>query len=345
MRVRAVLSWEALPSATEVDRPNPWGNSLDALVALRPGAAAGLHARVSLVGNVDRQLIDPELHLYNCNPGVPTPAHNRPWGGSINFHGGIDRNGFDGLIKYRFCYRPSDAPDREYQPVSMVESFKLWQPFANPAPFADIQSADGAGWYAYLPNPTFGKFGFGHNYLAHLQASALPDGKYTIRFEYTDELGRPVLGDVFSIVICNRGMAPSPASHRTVDSAKDLDLVIDHPDQRGSHAGEPLVTGRLRAVHPYFAAWALTVRSAAQSPGAVPQPAARAHNARGDKGDTDLPWALDSAALEPCGYTISLDAWSRVILNSNPGRFPHYGPKAVGYAKLPCHGRAPSNHG
>jgi hypothetical protein len=35
------------------------------------------------------------------------------------------------------------------------------------------------------------------------------------------------------------------------------------------------------------------------------------------------------------GYTVSLSATTRVILDSSPGYFPRYGPKAVGFAKQP----------
>ncbi len=85
IRVRAVLSWEALPSTTNPNQLNTWGDSIDALVQLRPGRGSGLHTIISLVGNVDRLMIDPVQNLYNYNAFAPTISNNRPWGGGVNF--------------------------------------------------------------------------------------------------------------------------------------------------------------------------------------------------------------------------------------------------------------------
>lgn len=105
IRVRAVLSWESLPSTTNPNLLNHWGNFKDALVQLRPAfrPGSGLHSAIHYVGNVDRFLIDPVSHLYNV--GVASIYNNRPWGGVIGFKGIIDRNGFNGIIKYRLLVK------------------------------------------------------------------------------------------------------------------------------------------------------------------------------------------------------------------------------------------------
>jgi hypothetical protein len=136
-------------------------------------------------------------------------------------------------------------------------------------------------------------------------------------------------------MVCNTGMSVSPTANTVIDFTKDLDLVIDGGDCHSYTPASPGIMGHLRAVHPYFASWSLELQPTSHTNGALPVPVSRSHSAIGDNGDTNAPWTLDTTPLDPCGYTVSLHARSRVILNSSPGYFPYYGPKAVGFAKLP----------
>lgn len=332
IRVRAVLSWEALPSTTNPNQLNTWGNSRDAVVQLRPGRGSGLHTVISLVGNADRLQISPVTHLFNYSAVTPTINHNRPWGGVVNFCGIIDRNGFNGVIKYRIQFKPFGAPDSAYLPVSQSESFGRWIPPALPTYVS--QTADADGWYVYDVNPALGIYSiFDNNLLSNWNASAVPDGTYTIRFEYTDELGNPVTGDQFSIVINNLPMTVSATANATVDLTKTLDLVIDGGDCHSYGKMDPIINGHVRAVHPYFAWWELDLQPTSHTHGVTPIPISRTYSSIGDTGDANAPWTLETVALDPCGYTISASGRTRVILNSSPGYFPYYGPKAVGFAK------------
>src|SRR5205823_4890973 len=114
--------------------------------------------------------------------------------GSVNFRGIIDRNGFNGVIKYRLRYKTFGASDLTLQPVSHNETFLRW---FSPSFFTTLvsQTADANGWYVYDVNPAAGIFDADGGVLAHLQTSSLTDGHYTIRFEYTDEFGNEVFGD------------------------------------------------------------------------------------------------------------------------------------------------------
>lgn len=336
IRVRAVLSWESLPSTTNPDQLNTWGNSIDALVQLRPGRSSGLYTIISLVGNVDRLMIDPTRHFYSYNGFAPTKNNNRPWGGSVNFCGIIDRNGFNGVIKFRLSWKKFGAPDSDYKPVSSSETFNLWQPSASIFPYTDTQMADADGFYVYDPNPALGIYNiYDNGYLSHLETSGFTDGEYTIKFEYTDEFNNIVQGDLFTIVVCNQGMSVSPTANIVVDTTKDLDLVIDGGDCHSYDDTDWLINGHLRAVHPFFAEWSLDLQPTSHTHGTVPSPISRNYSSIGDTGDANTPWTLDTKPLDPCGYTVSLSARTRVILNSSPGWFPYYGPKAVGFAKQP----------
>ena len=334
IRVRAVLSWESLPSKTNPNQLNTWGNFKDALVQLRPKIqrGSGIHSAIYLVGNVDRNMIDPTQFLYNYDATFPTIHNNRPWGGSITFHGIIDRNGFGGIIKYRFMVKKQAESDLAYQPVSTSETFTL-DDLNTPAPaFSDPQT-DPNGWFTYKQNPAVGLYNV-NNYLAHWDATSKDDGAYTIRFVHTDEFNNEVIADQFTIIVNNKPMTISPTANATVDTAFDLDLVIDGGDCHSYSANDPTINGHLRAVHPYFADWSLDLQPTSHTHGTLPAPISRSYSALGDNGDANGTWSLDTSALDPCGYTVSLSAHTRVILNSS-SNFPYYAPKAVGFAKLP----------
>ena len=334
VRIRAVLSWESLPSTTNPNQLNPWGNSKDAVVQLRPKLkpGSGIHSVIDRVGSVNRTMIDATQYLYNYQAAAPSSNNNRPWGGAISFNGIIDRNGFGGIIKYRLLYKKLAEPDSAYQPISTSETFTL-DDLNTPAPaFSDPQS-DPDGWFIYKQNPVIGLYNV-FNYLATWDASSKADGPYTIRFVHTDEMNNEVIADQFTIMVCNKPMLISPTANAMVDMAFDLDLVIDGGDCHSYTPKAPMINGHLRAVHPYFADWGLDLQPTSHTHGTLPAPISRSYSALGDTGDANGSWSLDTTTLDPCGYTVSIGAHTRVILNSS-GNFPYYAPKAVGFAKLP----------
>lgn len=336
IRVRAVLSWESLPSTTNPNQLNAWGNYKDALVQLRPklGQGSGIHSAIHTVGGVDRQMIDPVQYLYNYQAAPTSINNNRPWGGGVAFGGIIDRNGFGGVVKYRFLYKKLSEPVSAFKPASIAETFLL-DDLNTPAPaFADPQT-NPDGWFEYKQNPAIGLYSV-DNRLATWQTGGLDDGPYTIRFVHTDEFGVENVADQFTIMICNKGMTISPTANASVDTNFDLDLVIDGGDCHSyplpTQPKPEIINGHLRAVHPYFASWALSIQPTAHTNGAAPSPPSRSYSSLGDTGDANGTWSLDTTLLEPCGYAISIGAHTRVIMNSS-GNFPYYAPKAVGFSK------------
>jgi hypothetical protein len=135
------------------------------------------------------------------------------------------------------------------------------------------------------------------------------------------------------MIINNKPMTVSPAANSSVDINFDLDDVIDGGDCHSYDDANPTINGHIRAVHPYFASWSLVLEPASHTHGTAPVPGGRSYNALGDTGDGNATWTLNTAPLDPCGYTVSLLAYTRVILNSST-QFPQYGPKAVGFAVL-----------
>lgn len=339
IRVRAVLSWEASPSDTDPNVLNPWGNRIDAAVQLRPSAQVpGITSVITHVGNVERGAIDETEHLYNYDAVAPTMDHNRPWGGVVNIRGIIDRKSFPNVVKYRVLYKAAGSPDTDFEPVSWHEHFARWNSYTLTLSWPE-QSADAEGWFIYDVNTAIGVFDADDNHLANFSTSGLSDGEYTLRFEHTDEHDAVVLGDEFTIVVCNKGMTVSPLPGATVNMGYDLDLVIDGGDCHSYNAADPLVRGHVRATHPFIARWTLDLQPSGHAHGITANPPEHLYNAIGDTGDGNSEWTVPlidpgppARKLDSCGYTASLTARTRVILNSTPGWYPWYGTKAVGFA-------------
>ena len=344
IRVRAVLSWESLPSTTNPNQLNHWGNYVDAHVQLRPVNGQGnngIFAAIEFVGGATRSLIHQSSsaleNLYQFATFSPAIYNNRPWGGAISFSGKIDRNGYNGVVRYRILYKKFGEPEASFQPVSTTETFYL-DNLSDSLPFYAHSQSNPFGWYEYDENPATHIYNV-NNLLATWQAGSLTDGAYTIRF-VTEVSGIETTIDQFSIVVCNKRMEISPTANTSVDLSKDLDLVIDGGDCHSYTPNDAIINGHLRAVHPYFADWSMQLEPASHNHfGIAPSPASRTYSSYGDNGDGNAPWTLNTeinsdTKLDPCGYTISISAHTRVILNSSLD-FPQYAPKAVGFAKLP----------
>jgi len=330
IKVRAVLSWESLPSTTDPDHLNYWGNRVDATVQLRPGSSTGVQGKLTFVGSVDRDDIDPFNFLYNYNASFPGIDNNRPWGGMVKFQGIIDRNGFSGTIKYRILYKKLGAPDSDYTTLSTHETFQMFN-FNTFTEFNDTQDSPD-GWFEYKQNPAIGLYNE-TNTLVDWNTGGLSDGAYTIKFVFTDESGIEQIGDEFSMIINNQPMTVSPTANATVNINFDMDDVIDGGDCHGYNKSNPTINGHIRAIHPYFGSWSLTLEPSTHAHGTTPIPGGRTYNSLGDTGDANAPWTLNTTPLDPCGYTASLLAYTRVIRN-NSTNYPQYGPKAVGFAVL-----------
>lgn len=330
IKVRAVLSWEALPSTTNPNALNFWGNRVDSIVQIRPGTGTGVKSKLTFVGGVDRDDIDPVHYLYNYTNVFPTIHNNRPWGGAVRFQGIIDRNGFNGTIKYKLLYKKFGAADTDYATVSTNETIQMFD-FGSFTEFNDVQNSPD-GWFVYKQNAGIGLYNE-DNHLAWWNTGGLADGTYTIKLLYTDEFGLEQVGDEFSMIVNNKPMSVSPTANATVDIGSDLDEVIDGGDCHSYDKNNPTINGHLRAVHPYFGSWSLQLEPSSHTHSTVPAPTGRSYNAVGDNGDSNAVWSLNTAQLDPCGYTVSLLANTRVILNSST-LFPQYGPKAVGFAVL-----------
>ncbi|MGD0152900.1 MAG: hypothetical protein ABSC17_03925 [Thermacetogeniaceae bacterium] len=352
VRIRAVLSWSIPPSTIDPEGLNYWGNRLDVEVQIRTGeATSGMWELIYDVGNVDVTSISQSgadlglafpshgvLHPYDASQ----PALDRPFGGWIRIGGRIYDTGAPGSVHFQVQYRPHGSTD--WLPATHDMTFDLMHPDPSDPHFPEqiitISSPD--GWFPYLEDPVaMPPIMERTSALAWWNAGAL-SGLYDLRLAYTKDY--PIAAGsviyysgVATIMVNNVNYVPSPTPNVALDMASTLDLIIDGGDCR-QYAQGITITGRLRAVHSYFWKWVFDLQPTTHTHGIEPDPPFRCYGSLSDAGNADEEWSLATKSADPanpveldiCGYTLTLWAYDRTIVDSN-GAIVHYNRKAVGF--------------
>jgi hypothetical protein len=344
VRIRAVLSWGVAPSITDPNDLNFWGNRMDVLVQLRPAKKGGtLYDLIYDVGNVNPNDISPSTFLASPSLGVLDPtdcsqaAHDRPFGGMVRIGGRIYNTGLPGNVHYQVQFSPHGL--NAWLPVTTSHTFELMHPnpFDPLYPQENVFKSAPDGWLPYQEDFTASPPILERTAsLANWSTGAL-SGAYDLRLAYTTDF--PVNGGslihysvVVTIVLDNDDFSVSPTANPVVDAAFDLDLVIDGGDCH-SYPKSPatIINGHLRARDKHFWKWSLGIQPTTHSHGTLPTPSCRSYGSLVDEGDANLAWTLNTGLMDKCGYTLSLYAYDRTIVDSN-GAVVHGQMKAVGFS-------------
>lgn len=344
VRIRAVLSWSTKPSETDPNDLNYYGNYRDALVQLRKGeSSTGLMDLIYDVGNVAIDNISPGTYLAFPSTGLldpddcSRPAMDRPFGGSVRIGGRIYNTGSPGTVYYQVQYAPHGTGS--WNPVTYSHTFELMHPDPldplHPKEVKTITATD--GWFPYQEDPTASPPILERtNRLAWWYTGSL-NGLFDIRLAY--KVGPPSIftpihySDIVTIAVDNIDFSESPTPNTTIDFSHTLDLVIDGGDCHSYPQGTTF-SGHLRAIDQYFWKWRLELQPSTHTHGAQTDPPCRCYDSLTDNGDGNKEWSLDTSLLDPCGYTATLWAYDRAIINSN-GAIVHWGKKAVGFSVIP----------
>jgi hypothetical protein len=348
VRIRAVLSWATAPSTTDPDALQYWGNSIDHLVRLRYAevTGTGLLDLLYYVGNVPVDNIDGATHLAVPSGGVLNPANcsqpamDRPFGGAVSVKGRIYNTGAPGTVHYQVQYAPHGTAN--WLPVATSVTHHLAHP--NPAdplyPEQAITVTSADGWFPYQEDPTAVPLILEKSaLLATWSTHGVADGHYDLRLVYTT--GYPITAssviyhsDVVPIVVDNDDFDVSPDANVTVDPAYDLDIVIDGGDCH-SYPQNAVIHGHLRARDKHFWKWELDLQPSSHTNGLQASPQCRSYASLVDQGPANGTWSLnvtqDGKKLDKCGYTLTLRAYDRAIIDSN-GAVWHWKPKSVGFS-------------
>ncbi len=344
VRIRAVLSWAVPPSTVNPDDLNYWGNRLDAVVQIRPGKSTeDLMELLYDVGNVPIENISPVTFLANPSVGPldPTdcsaPNRDRPFGGNVRIGGRIYNTGPPETVHYQVQYAPHGTAN--WKPVTYTHTFELMHPNPfdpkYPKEIRTVHSAD--GWFPYLENPLTTPPILERTARFAVWNTGSLEGVYDLRLAYTKDY--PITpGSVIhyslivTIVLDNTNYTVSPTQNPVVDTAYMLDLVIDGGDCRSYKQGTK-IKGHLRALDEHFWKWILELQPTTHTHGTQALPPCRSYGSLLDKGDGNAVWTLDTSKLDKCGYTLTLWAYDRTIVNSN-GAVVHWNKKAVGFSVI-----------
>jgi hypothetical protein len=350
VKIRGVLSWAVPPSTTDSSDLKYWGNRLDAVVQIRPGASVpgtGLACNLHHVGDVGVLDIDKNTYyaypspVFPASPGCPYSipfVSNYVFGGSVWIRGRLINTKLPGTVQYQVQYKKHSGSN--WSPVTFDHhTFRL----ANLVPgvaYTEISMPSSDGWFPYQDNylvtPPIYEI---DDSLAHWNTGNL-EGEYDLRVAYTDQDPHdpatvPHYSEVVTIILDNTTFKVDPYDvvRQNVNTAMDLDIVIDIGDCRSYPQGDKIV-GHLRAIDERFGYWVLDLQPIGHVHGNALSQGCRVYSSLNDNGDGNLEWTLDTSKLDVCGYTLTLRAYDRAILNSNLA-YCHWATKSVGFSIRP----------
>lgn len=304
VRIRAVLSWAVPPSTTDPEELKYYGNRIDTHVQIRPGEPISHpEALIAVIGGIPTSKIDAGTGLTTPSAffavnGLPPDGAGRPcpFAGIVTVQGPT----FVGY-RYRVSFRKLGAATW----VPAADSF--WAVDGTGTVFT-LQAADAAGFFAFLP--------YSLNVVSLLARwGSFGDDLYEVQLELAD-LANTVL-DV--------------TTHRVQldNTAPVVDVQITGIGGNcGKFAPGTPVLGTFVARDLYLGSWSL--RTSPQPPAPVvasaPVPSSGSVQTPPPPGSA---WTLVTTGMTPCGYTITVVAVDRAIVNS--AGVGHYSSFAQGF--------------
>ena len=328
VKIRGVLSWSSLPSPTDPDDLNTWGNRVDALVQIRPGSAKQGH-RIDFIGNVTVDQIDSSTHLAYPSSAIFNAWTNRPWGGGVNFRAEILNSGAPGTVHFQVQY--SDNGGVTWVPVNTQHTFIT----SEPGPLFliwPINAADFGGWFPYLADQSIGRAILSD--LLAVWETGTRTGAHKVRLAYTTDHSHQQVNikysEEYEIMLDQIKFDVNPGFGTSINPSYTIDLVIDGGDCH-QYEQKDTFTGHLRVIDKYFGSWSLHLEPTAHYTGTPISPVSRIVNNFFDNGDGNASWSLNTSTLDPCGYTVRLRGVKRTIFNSAVG-LHHHDDKYVGFS-------------
>jgi len=320
--IRAVLSWASPPSDTDPNQPPIWGNHEDTLVFIGAGSGGNETVPVlSAVGDVPVLQIDGAGFATGSTMHSGLGLNHSPFGGRITLAGHIS-NPSSGL-RYRIMRKPHAAPDSAYVPVTNEPvGLDLWlntfDILTGWHQTLITEHADAQGYYTYED------FSANHSIegslLGEWFSNATDDAiVFDLRIDLSTD-GNPahdLHSQAVTVAVDNKG----PDAELTLDavvsgSCADFDKGVTF-------------TGKFKATDAHFGGYSFVIRPPVQAHGTLPAPASGSYPAISDPGVPAGTFSLDTSAMDPCGYALTLQVSDRTNVNS--GASYHYNEASVGF--------------
>jgi hypothetical protein len=350
VRIRGVMSWQTLPSTTDPNALNFYGNRIDVRVQIRPGVQDGGKLGINLfdvngvaLSNIDQVAIGTRGLAYSS---AVFPGAAYPFGGLIKLSGMFTNSGPSGTTFYKVQFL--DTSGGTWQDVMDKQKFQIIE--SSILTLHDQDPSLSGGWLTYLPAvPSKAE----KLSLLAFWDSGSRNGLYKIRVLYTkDPLHAPAnisySGETY-VYLDNTGYTVNGAPSATLDPASTLDVIIAGGDCKFYNKGD-VISGQLKVIDQFFSNWSFSLQPAAHiTPLGTPLstfiiPSSRSCVSLADNGNNGLAFTIDTKYLQSCGYTIRLSATDRSLVGYRitflDGSYiynltSHYAEKYLGFAVLP----------
>lgn len=350
IRIRGVLSWQTLPSTTDPNALNFYGNRVDVRVQVRPGVQDGGKLGINIfdvngvaISNIDQVAIATRGLAYSS---AVFPAAAYPFGGLIKLSGMFTNSGPSGTTFYKVQFL--DTSGGTWQDVMDKQKFQIIE--SSILTLHDQDPSLTGGWLTYLPAvPSRAE----KLSLLAFWDSGNRNGLYKLRVLFTkDPLHAPANISYSAetyIYLDNTGYTVNGAPSATLDPASTLDVIIAGGDCKFYNKGD-VINGQLKVLDKFFSGWYFDLQPAAHiTPPGTPlstiiSPSSRSCVSLADNGNNGLAFTIDTKYLQSCGYTIRLSATDRSLVGYKitflDGSYiynltSHYAEKYLGFAVLP----------
>ena len=321
IKIRAVLSWNMPPSTVDPYQVPVWGNSVEALIQLKPQLEPGTQKPyIWSVGNMAVESISGNPYTlissslgdgYANGPSVGEGfnAVQSPFGGTIQITGTITNapnNPSDAnKLRYKVQYKKDGEPTWH----DLTNTFRIWIRIDG-VPSGYIDQVSTSGHYKFQKDLLPSK-------IVEVQDDVLAiwhtpvsegDGLYEIRV-LLEKIGTPAVGDV-------------PTDH--ISSAK-IKVLIDNTSPEAlvtldagpctKHKIGDVINGKFTATDVHFYYFTLIVEPDISGKPTI-TPLSGIYPIF--TGGINQPFSLTTTkTTEPCGYVVRLDVSDRTIVNNH----------------------------
>ena len=322
-RVRAVLSWNAAPDPNDPYAPPTWGNAQETLVLITPGAGSSTLPFLSSVGDIAQNLIAGSGRITDA-VAIHTGGHfvDAPFGGRISLAGHVP-NPTAGM-KYRVVKKPQGTSDTSYVPIVNepggltltvnVFSGGVW------TQSEQTFHADVDGYYPYQDYAS--THSVEGSILGYWYSTLAEDSHaFDLRIDLSTD-GIPA-HDLHSNVVTVLVDNTAPVAL--------LDLNLMGADCAFFAPGT-VFSGNYTATDDDFGQFSFVIRPAGPAHGVLPTPpsgsSVQYSGAINDPGVVST-YSLNTAKMDQCGYSLTLQVWDRTNVNSGAGN--NYNEASVGF--------------
>ena len=325
MRIRAILSWQQAPVCANPNFIPIWGNREETLIHIMPGIEVPPGEQVPLltaVGDIPESKIDAAGLIQNA-VALHTGAgfDDAPFGGRITLAGKII-NGTS-ATKYRIMRKPSGAPDSAYvpltnEPTGITITVNTWTGslfIQNDV----VIHADSNGYYDYRD---FGPFQFVESNILSVWFSTVAEDNLAFDLRLDVKVDANPANDLHSNVV----------TVLVDNTAPEAELEIDLGGAGVECADFEIgatITGRYTATDRHFSGFSFVIRPPGPAGGVLPVPPSGSYPAITDPGITSGTFTLDTTAMGPCGYALTIVVSDRTNVNSGQGS--HSNEDSVGF--------------